>query len=331
MSVKWANSTSYSFPVANGVRQGGCLSPLLFNVYLDDLLQMLQSTGIGCHVGGCAVNVLAYADDIVVLSPSRGGLQELVKICESFAVSRDIQFNAKKSVCMVFNPQRPSASSHLSMSQPPIVRLSGTNLTWVDEFKYLGHVINSKLNDSSDMRKLKRSLYYRANMLCALVGHAKREILIKLFKSYCANLYGCELWDPCKEKNVFRELCVAYHSCVKKIVKLPKSFRNHPLCLALQILPCPMLVASRQLLFYKILHSSENVLIKSLLDSDIGQNGIAARVHLAIRREYDIMALDLSSSSRADILNIFLGSLKRMVNQNPTYHAHVRSVIRDNV
>ena len=127
-------------------------------------------------------------------------LQELVHKCEVFAVSRDIPFNARKSVCMAFSPQRPNASAHLCLSQPPIVKLSGNNLTWVDEFRYLGHVINSKLRDDSDMRNLKRSLYYCVNMLCALVGYAKRELLVRLFKSYCTNLYGCGLWDTCKEK-----------------------------------------------------------------------------------------------------------------------------------
>ena len=41
------------------------------------------------------MNVLAYADDLVVLSPSRTGLEELVQRCERFAMSRDIKFNTK--------------------------------------------------------------------------------------------------------------------------------------------------------------------------------------------------------------------------------------------
>ena len=64
VSVKWSQSESKSFPVQNGVRQGGNLSPLLFNVYIDELLCELRTLRIGCYVGNCAVNVLAYADDI---------------------------------------------------------------------------------------------------------------------------------------------------------------------------------------------------------------------------------------------------------------------------
>ena len=130
MGVKWADALSYAFPVSNGVRQGGNLSPLLFNVYLDDLLCSLRSMRIGCHFRNHPVNALAYADDVVLLSPSRAGLEKLVQRCESFALSRDIKFNVKKTVCMIFNPQRPYVVSHLTDSQPPSIMLSGNNLSW---------------------------------------------------------------------------------------------------------------------------------------------------------------------------------------------------------
>ena len=42
---------SHSFFVSNGVRQGSVLSPVLFAVYLDGLLQKLSKTGVGCYWG----------------------------------------------------------------------------------------------------------------------------------------------------------------------------------------------------------------------------------------------------------------------------------------
>ena len=95
MAVKWSTVESDSFLIRNGVRQGGNLSPLSFNVYIDGLLCELRRCGTGCHVDSCALNVIAYADDIVLLSPTRKGLEILVDKCEQFASSHDIKFNAK--------------------------------------------------------------------------------------------------------------------------------------------------------------------------------------------------------------------------------------------
>ena len=39
------------FQVSNRVHQGGVLSPILFTMYIDDLLSGLQQLGVGCHWG----------------------------------------------------------------------------------------------------------------------------------------------------------------------------------------------------------------------------------------------------------------------------------------
>ena len=69
MCVRWNSSVSDSFHVSNGVRQGGVLSPMLFAVYVDSLLEMLEASGVGCYSGGCFIGAVCYADDIVLLAP----------------------------------------------------------------------------------------------------------------------------------------------------------------------------------------------------------------------------------------------------------------------
>ncbi|CAL4144648.1 unnamed protein product, partial [Meganyctiphanes norvegica] len=75
LQVKWNNRLSSKFDVTNGVRQGGVLSPLLFSLYVDDLLVKLKNNGIGCHIGHHFVGAFGYADDLILLSPSVQGME----------------------------------------------------------------------------------------------------------------------------------------------------------------------------------------------------------------------------------------------------------------
>ena len=66
MYIKWGSTFSGKFHVTNGVRQGGVLSPLLFNVYVNELSECLNKSGIEGSMNGttCITNHMLYADDI---------------------------------------------------------------------------------------------------------------------------------------------------------------------------------------------------------------------------------------------------------------------------
>jgi hypothetical protein len=87
---RWGNCLSDPFSACNGVRQGGILSPLFFNVYMDDLSTILNMSKVGCIMNGVKCNHLMYADDLVLLAPSARALQTLLKTCDLFAVDNDI-------------------------------------------------------------------------------------------------------------------------------------------------------------------------------------------------------------------------------------------------
>ena len=59
-------------------------------------------SGFGCHIKGVYMGALSYADDIPIMCPSIGGLNEMLKICHNFAQSNSIIFNNKKTVCIKF-------------------------------------------------------------------------------------------------------------------------------------------------------------------------------------------------------------------------------------
>ena len=88
------NSFSHEFAVTNGVRQGGIMSPLLHNVYTDNLNRKLSQMNVGCSMNGMRVNCLSYADDMVLISPSASGLQNLTDTCCKYATEHNILYNA---------------------------------------------------------------------------------------------------------------------------------------------------------------------------------------------------------------------------------------------
>ncbi len=90
---------SDQFKLWNGVKQGGVISPLLFPVYIDPLLQQLNASRLGCYMGDICSNAFAYADDIVVLSPTCNALRKM-RICEWYATNFSVNFNPNK--CVLF-------------------------------------------------------------------------------------------------------------------------------------------------------------------------------------------------------------------------------------
>ncbi len=84
------------------VKQGGVLSPILFAVYMDGLLDSLGETGVGCHMDIRFIGALAFADYLNLLSPTLFGLKLLVDVCEKYA-EEYISFNDSKSKLLLFN------------------------------------------------------------------------------------------------------------------------------------------------------------------------------------------------------------------------------------
>ena len=71
-------------------------SPAFWSVYLDPLFALLRESGFGCHIGGVFVGVVGYADDLLLLAPTRDAAQKMLEICEAFRSQNNIQFSTNK-------------------------------------------------------------------------------------------------------------------------------------------------------------------------------------------------------------------------------------------
>ena len=121
MFVKWRNVMSSVFTVSTGLRQGGVLSPYLFNVYMDGLSEMLNTCQTGCYSGVLKVNHEMYADDLVLPSPCKIGLSRLLKCCDDYAVSHDIVYNGSKRCVLICSPNQTVNTDPVSCIQNNLI------------------------------------------------------------------------------------------------------------------------------------------------------------------------------------------------------------------
>jgi hypothetical protein len=113
------------FKLNSGVRQGGVLSPFLFSVYVDDIVESVVKEAIGCSFKCVFVSIIFYADDILLLAPSVDSLQRLVRICEYELKILDLTINFKKSACTRIGPRCDALCSD-------ITTIGGVSVQWAD-------------------------------------------------------------------------------------------------------------------------------------------------------------------------------------------------------
>ena len=101
--IFWNGLFSNMFAVNNGVKQGGILSPLLFCVYFDVLINILTQSGYGCYIGLVFLAVFVYADDVVLLAPTATAVRHLLSISDNFATDFDVNSNAQKTKFIFFD------------------------------------------------------------------------------------------------------------------------------------------------------------------------------------------------------------------------------------
>ena len=204
LSVRWNSTLSSGFGVSNGVRQGGVLSPILFTVYIDELLTRLSSLGTGCFTGYHFVGALGYADDIALPTPSPSALHLLLSECEAFAREYDLVFNANKTQLICFR-LKPNLSLPDGM-----FRFFGHSLCFSNSVNHLGHVLKFNLDDADDINRVSSDMCRKANCLLHIFKSCDPTVT-----THCLSLYGAISWNLANKQ--LKSLEVAFNNLLHKL------------------------------------------------------------------------------------------------------------------
>ena len=205
----WRKSYSDYFDVLTGTKQGGVLSPRIFTVYMDDLVSRLKKRGIGCHVVKIFVACLLYADDMCLLAPSKGALQELLGICKEYCNEFCLSFNVKKSKILRFVNMK-------GKSVDPLV-LNHESIEFVSQWKYLGTTIVAGNHLTFSSRSEMSCFYRSVNSLMSSIRKPNELVLMNLLYANCVPglTYASEVKDvPNRE---IQEMNVALNDAIRRI------------------------------------------------------------------------------------------------------------------
>ena len=209
------------FKTSNGVCQGESLSPFLFSMFLNDIDSFLRSDyEVGLSVFQLFITAIIFADDMVLLSDNRKGLQRGLDKLSDYCSAWGLTVNVSKTKCMAF--KKNGKISKLDSWTYREEKLETTNC-----FKYLGFTFGSTGSYTKGTEALlaqaKRALF-GLNTFLVNNKEISPHIKLSIFNSVVTPIltYGSEVWGykNCDKMDVF------YLGFLKYVLGVKKSTPN---------------------------------------------------------------------------------------------------------
>ena len=178
------------FSTSIGVLQGCILSPPLFNITLEAMMNIAKDSTeeSGIKLYGSKVSNLRYADDIVGIAETVQELQELTSSINTASERIGMQINAGKTNTMMMGRQHEDFS----------IKINNTELKQVTDFIYLGSKFTEDNDCSEDVKRrlvLARQKFAQLKIIWKS-KHISSQLKIRLYNALIVPiaLYGSETW-----------------------------------------------------------------------------------------------------------------------------------------
>jgi len=194
---------SEEFKTILGVKQGGCLSPLLFAIYVNPLIKEIENTKSGVKIGKIMIDILLYADDIALVSPDKLSMNRMLKIVEKFGERNEIKFNGLKTQMLLFHKSVVRQSKRQIINDLKIkFTLAGEDIPNVTWARYLGVIISTGRSNKHVDNRLQQ-VAIKLNLLNKAgfdTPGLNADSKIMLYKSFVRPLlfYGLDCFNLCK-------------------------------------------------------------------------------------------------------------------------------------
>jgi exonuclease III len=258
--IRWDNHDSDNLAVKSGVRQGGILSPILFNMYVDCIISTLRQKRLGCHLNNIYLGCIMYADDLLLVSSSVIELQLMLNITGDIGSSIGLVFNCAKSNCLSIGRTKIGMLASL--------RINEALIQWVDSIKYLGVTVSSGKFFKTDLSATRRKFFASVNSILSKCKYTSELVMLQLMESHCLPILLYAIECTCMANNDLRILNSWWNSVYRRIFNYHKWESVKELICYLGRLDLIHLTNLRQLNFIKrmIHNAGDNTVVTSLIN-----------------------------------------------------------------
>ncbi len=220
-SVRWGAASSDPFALLSGTRQGGVFSPLLFALFIDDILCNLENLNCGCNIKNICVNSFMYADDLILLSISIRDMTRMLDVCKSELDWLDMKINHSKSSAIRIGERWDAPLAPLAVGDKSV--------QWVEKMKYLGVVVVAGKSFSICLHAAKIHFFQALNAILGKIGDVSAiSLILSILAANCVPVLFYSLEASCLTKAQVKSLDHAYNAVFFKLFKsFDKTVINH--------------------------------------------------------------------------------------------------------